>query len=228
LLKHGVTLSVVDRADRLPFEAEFLKGDLSTVGGIAEAGAAIAAKTPDILINLAGIQYFGLFEEQTDDHIALNYTVNLVAPVLLTKAVLPGMRSRGFGQIVNIGSVFGTIGFAHFVTYSSAKSGLRAFSEALRRELDGTNIGVTYVAPRAARTGMSNGAIMRYAELTSMNMDKPEFTARRIVAAVRARAKDVYIGFPESLFARVNAVMPRIVDSAVAKNDRKAKSLFGS
>jgi short-subunit dehydrogenase len=145
---------------------------------------------------------------------------------MLTKAVLPAMRKRGSGHIVNIGSVFGSISFAHFVTYSSAKAGLRAFSEALRREVEGSHIAVTYIAPRAVKTGLSSGTVMEYAKLTSMNMDKPEYTARQIVKAIRARKKDVYIGFPESFFVRVNALMPRMVDAALAKNDRKAKTLF--
>jgi short-subunit dehydrogenase len=226
LIAAGVDLHVVDRADRLPFDAGYLKGELSTAEGIADVGASIAAVEPDVLINLAGIQYFGPFESETDDHVLLNYMVNLVAPVMLTKAVLPAMRKRGSGHIVNIGSVFGSISFAHFVTYSSAKAGLRAFSEALRREVEGSRIAVTYIAPRAVRTGLSNGTVMQYAKLTSMNMDKPEYTARQIVKAIRARKKDVYIGFPESLFVRVNALMPRMVDAALVKNDRKARTLF--
>jgi short-subunit dehydrogenase len=226
LIAAGVDLHVVDRAERVPFDAGYLKGELSTAEGIADVAASIAAVEPDVLINLAGIQYFGPFDSQTDDHVLLNYMVNLVAPVMLTKAVLPAMRKRGSGHIVNIGSVFGSISFAHFVTYSSAKAGLRAFSEALRREVEGSHIAVTYIAPRAVKTGLSSGTVMEYAKLTSMNMDKPEYTARQIVKAIRARKKDVYIGFPESFFVRVNALMPRIVDAALAKNDRKAKTLF--
>lgn len=226
LMKGGAKLTVLDRSDSLPYDADFIRGDLSTIKGINAAGAAIAACEPDILINLAGVQYFGPVEAQTDEHLELTYLVNLVAPALLTKAVLPGMKARGRGQIVNIGSIFGSIGFAHFVTYSSAKAGLRTFSEALRRELEGSPIIVTYIAPRAVKTGLSNGAIMDYAKITSMNMDKPEYTARKIVGAIKGSRKDVYIGFPESLFVRVNSLMPRVVDAALAKNDRKAKILF--
>jgi short-subunit dehydrogenase len=228
LIKAGADLHVVDRSDGLPFDAHYLKGDLSTAEGIADIGASIAAVEPDILVNLAGVQYFGPFESQSEEHLRANYMVNLVAPVLLTHAVLPGMRQRGHGHIVNIGSVFGSIGFAHFVTYSSAKAGLRAFSEALRRELEGSRVDVTYIAPRAVKTGLSNGQVMEFAKLTNMNMDKPEYTARQIVRAIGSRKKDVYIGFPESLFVRINALMPRMVDAAVAKNDRKAKTLFSS
>jgi short-subunit dehydrogenase len=228
LQEAGADLWVIDRVDELPFEARYLKADLSSGEGIAAAGGAVAAAAPDILVNLAGVQYFGPFERQSPGQVAMGYMINLVAPVLLTQAVLPGMKARGSGQIVNIGSVFGSISFAHFVGYSSAKAGLRAFSEGLRRELEGSGIDVTYIAPRAVKTGLSTPAVMRYAEVTKMNMDPPEATARRIVDAIAGRRKDVYIGFPESFFVRVNAVLPRIVDSALAKNDRKAAALFAS
>jgi len=136
------------------------------------------------------------------------------------------MKARGAGQIVNVGSIFGSINFAHFATYSSAKAGLRGFSQALRRELSGTGIDVTYVAPRAVRTALNSPAVMEFARLTHMNMDAPEAIAARIVAAARARKRDVYFGFPEALFVRVNALFPGLVDGALAANDRKAARLF--
>ena len=108
----------------------------------------------------------------------------------------------------------------------TGSDGAGVFVAIQRREVEGSHIAVTYIAPRAVKTGLSSATVMEYAKLTSMNMDKPEYTARQIVKAIRARKKDVYIGFPESLFVRVNALMPRIVDAALAKNDRKAKTLF--
>ncbi len=120
---------VLDRVKNDSLPAEFIAGDLSTMEGALAAGHAIAARNPDVLINLAGIQYFGLFEQQAPDALARIYAINLLAPVLLAQAVLPGMRAQKSGQIVNIGSIFGSIAFAHFITYSSAKAGLKAFSE---------------------------------------------------------------------------------------------------
>jgi short-subunit dehydrogenase len=136
------------------------------------------------------------------------------------------MKRRNSGQLANIGSVFGSIPLAHFAAYSSAKAGLRAFSEAIRRELAGTKIVVTYVAPRAVRTGMLTAQIQKYAEATGMNVDAPSAVSMRIVKAIRQRTKDVYIGFPERIFARLNAVLPRLVDTAVASSDRKASRIF--
>lgn len=85
---------------------------------------------------------------------------------------------------------------------------------------------MTYVAPRAVRTPLNSPAVMEFARLTHMNMDEPAKIARRIVAAVRARKRDVYFGFPESLFVRINALLPGLVDRALSANVRKAVAMF--
>lgn len=227
LMGEGGRVVVLDRTE--PTEASgFLRHDLSTADGLEAAAADLASRPWDIMINLAGIQHFGPLEHQTPAHLQASYMVNLVAPVRLAQAVLPGMKARGRGQIVNVGSIFGSINFAHFVTYSSAKAGLRGFSQALRRELAGTGVDVTYIAPRAVRTALNSAAVLEFAKLTHMNMDAPELISRRIVDAIRARKRDTYFGFPESLFVRLNAIFPGLVDRALSANDRKAAQLFAS
>jgi short-subunit dehydrogenase len=196
--------------------------------GIAEASTVVAREEPDILVNMAGVQYFGPAENQSSDDMHNSYMVNLVAPAALCRVCLPFMKRRNSGQIANIGSIFGSIPLAHFAAYSSAKAGLRAFGEALRRELVETEISVTYVAPRAVRTGMLTPEMQKYAELTGMNIDSPATVAKRIVTAIKQRRKDVYIGFPERIFVRLNALLPRLVDAAVASGDRKAMNLFAA
>jgi short-subunit dehydrogenase len=229
LISAGADVTVVSRrpGDKPP-AARHIAADLSTTGGIAEASAIVAREAPDILINMAGTQYFGPAEGQSLEAVLASYMVNLMAPAALCRATLRTMKRRNFGQIVNIGSIFGSISFAHFASYSSAKAGLRALSEALRRELAGTEIAVTYVAPRALQTGMLSSEMQKYAALTGMNVDAPERVAHRVLKAIRQRRKEVYIGFPERLLVRLNAVMPRVVDAAVASGDRKAHALFSS
>jgi short-subunit dehydrogenase len=205
---------------------EYYQGDLSTPAGLADLAAALSKRRVDVLINLAGVQYFGPFDRQPVAAVQLAYAVNLLAPTLLTQAVLPQMKVRASGQIVNVGSVFGSIPFAHFVTYSAAKAGLKAFSEALRREVADTGIQITHVAPRAVRTRFNSAEVLRFAELTRMNMDAPELVAARIAATVGTTVGNVVIGFPESLFVRVNALAPRLVDRALRANDRKAAAIF--
>jgi len=135
LKAQGANVLVVGRRPPELVAGRFLKGDLSTATGVAHIAAALVAESPDILINMAGTQFFGPFEQESSEHVQASFMVNLLAPVLLTQSIVPAMKFRGTGHIVNVGSIFGSINYPHFVTYSSAKGGLRAFSEALRREV---------------------------------------------------------------------------------------------
>ena len=200
--------------------------DLATPAGMAEASALAASEQPDILVNMAGVQFFGPVEAQSWEEMFAGYMVNLVAPVSLCRACLPFMKRRNSGQIVNIGSIFGSIPLAHFATYSSAKAGLQAFSQALRRELVGTDIAVTYIAPRAVATGMLTPQIRKYAAATRMKVDAPESVSKQIVSAINARRKEIYMGLPENFFVRINALLPGLVDAAVRRGDRKVQRLF--
>lgn len=223
--RQGGQVTIVDRV--APGDgSRFIEGDLSTSEGLEALITRVTAEPWDILINLAGIQHFGPLEAQHPDHLQATYMVNLVAPTRLIHSVLPGMKARGSGQIANVGSIFGSINFAHFATYSSSKAGLRALSQALRRELNGTGIGVTYVAPRAVRTPLNSATVNAWAALTGMPMDEPVVIARRIVQAIRTDRKDVYLGFPESLFVRLNGLAPGLIDRALRANDLKARALF--
>lgn len=228
LTQHGAHITVIDRVDSIHFDADYIKGDLSTAEGINTVATLLATRPVDMLINLAGIQYFGQAEQQSPDNTLLTYMVNLLAPVLLSQSVLPHMKACKSGHIVNIGSIFGSINFAYFATYSSSKAGLKGFSEALRREVAADGIDITYIAPRAVKTALNSSKVMELAARTNMNMDPPELVVARIVKAVLTHEKDVYIGFPESLFVRINALLPRVVDKALAKNDAIARALLNS
>ena len=178
-------------------------------------------KGVDVLINSAGILSFRPFAEEDPEMINRIVQLNTLVPMQLARQVVNRMIAQGSGQIVNVGSTFGSIAFAWFAAYSTSKFGLRGFSEALRRELEGTGVGVTYVAPRAVKTKLNSSAIYRMAEAVKMNMDEPEWVAERIVDAIEKGRKDVYLGFPESLFVRINALLPRLVDGALRKQNHK-------
>jgi len=226
LIERGAGITVIDRSPPDTVGVSYIEGDLSSPGGLEAVAARVAVEQCDVLINLAGIQFFGPLEHQHPERLASDYMVNLVAPARLIQAVLPGMKKRGAGRIVNIGSIFGSINFAYFATYSSAKAGLKGLSQALRRELAHTGVDVTYIAPRAVQTALNSAAVQSYAALTKMAMDRPEEIADRIVKAIEEDRRDVFVGFPESLFVRVNALFPRLVDRAVKAKDLKARSLF--
>lgn len=226
LREQGAELTVISRSGEAIADAQSIKGDLSSPEGILAVAEELKLREIDILVQAAGIQHFTLLERQSPEDVLGSYYVNLLAPVLLAQAVLPQMKQRRSGHIVTIGSTFGSIPFAHFVTYSSAKAGLRAFSEALRREVCGHGIAVTHISPRGVDTPMNGAKMRELAQKTHMAMDAPEQVAVQIVQAIIAQRKEMFIGFPESLFARINAVLPRVVDKALQKNDRLAADLI--
>lgn len=226
LLREGGAVAVLDRQPPRGLQARHIACDLADPAGLEAVAATLASERWDVLINLAGVQYFGPMEGEAPDSLRRTLAINLLAPMRLAQAVTPGMRARGGGQIVNIGSIFGSINFAHFASYSSSKAGLRAFSQALRRELAGTGVDVTYVAPRAVKTAFNTAKVLEFAALTKMAMDPPDQVAARIVDAVAARRRDVYLGFPEALFVRLNALFPTVVDRALAAADRRVAQLF--
>jgi len=236
LVKRGAKLAMVDaNAEALQSLADDLSGDvypistdLSSAEGCVNAVEACQKHLGqvDMLINLAGLNSFASFAEEDPSRIELMMRVNVLAPMLLTRALLPSFLAQNSGRIVNVGSVFGSIGFAWFTTYSSSKFALRGFSEALRRELADADVQVTYIAPRAVKTPMNHDVIMQMGEATGMNMDEPSAIVEKIIRAIEADKKDCYFGFPESLFVRINALLPRLVDMALAGQNKLAKTFL--
>jgi short-subunit dehydrogenase len=122
--------------------------------------------------------------------------------------------------------MFGSIGFPHCAVYSGTKFGLRGFSEALRREVAERGIGVTYVAPRASRTDANSAALYRFAAKTGMALDAPGDVAEGIVAALERDEAERFFGGPEPFFARLNALLPRLVDRALGKQARIGREVL--
>jgi short-subunit dehydrogenase len=178
----------------------------------------------DVLINNAGILAFVAYEEQDPAQIAAIINVNATAAMLLTRAVLPCMLAQNSGCIVNIGSTFGSIGFPYFAAYSASKFAVRGFSEALRRELADTGIEVTFVSPRATQTAINTDAVNRMLAETGANTDTPKYVAAQVVKAIESGRKDCYIGWPESFFARLNGIAPRLVDVGLRRQARIARA----
>ncbi|HZM00015.1 MAG TPA: SDR family NAD(P)-dependent oxidoreductase, partial [Planctomycetota bacterium] len=176
----------------------------------------------DVLVNNAGVLDFAPLELERPQDIEATFRINVLAPVLLSQYALAAFRRQCGGHIVNVGSIFGSIAFPWFATYSASKFAIRGFSEALRRELEGSGIRVTYVAPRATATPLAT-IFGRMAQATGMPLDKPELVARRVVLALEQDAKDRYLGRAEPIFVRLNALLPRLVDRALAGKTRQMK-----
>lgn len=226
----GASLILVNRdGDRLERLATELRGSggkvLALTGDIAQPGmpaclieqALEQAGSIDILINCAGVQNFGFFAQERAADTAMLFQVNTITPIALVNAVLPHMLARGTGKIVNVGSIFGSIGFPCFASYSASKFALRGFSEALRRELAGSGVGVTYVAPRFTKTAFNRNVVARMANALKMNQDEPESVAASVIATIERDDRERYLGWPEKLFVRINSILPRLVDPSLIK-----------
>ena len=108
----------------------------------------------DVLVNNAGRTHVGALEETTDAELRSLFEVHLFGPAALTRAVLPHMRSRGSGAIVQLSSMGGQLSFAGFSAYSATKFALEGLSEALADEVRPFGIKVLVVEPGAFRTGL--------------------------------------------------------------------------
>ncbi|WP_259782307.1 SDR family NAD(P)-dependent oxidoreductase [Aestuariispira ectoiniformans] len=177
--------------------------------------------TPDILINMAGDNVLDYCERQDMDRLV---ALNMLAPMRLTQAVLPAMKARNSGQIVTMGSMVGLIPLPHVTGYAAAKAGLKGFSDSLRRELGGTGIAVTHIAPRAVSTPMNNGIKAEVNQRTKVKSDSPAKVAQRTFQAIVGREREVRFGWPERFFAMLNALLPSVVDNGLQSNRRIGES----
>lgn len=209
-----LTQSIIDKGDH----CQFIVADIGTPEGLYSLEKSIRRiGFLDILINNAGISHFGTFDSQSDNDIYRMMQVNLISPMQLSKRLLPYLNNPDRSLIVNIGSTFGSIGHPGFVSYCTSKFGLRGFDEALSRELADTSIKMLYISPRATVTKINSQQVMAMNEALGINADCPTWVAEQTINAIKAEKRHLYLGWPEKLFVRINAVLPRIVAGAIIK-----------
>jgi short-subunit dehydrogenase len=170
----------------------------------------------DILFNNAGVVEGGPLDSCSDDVIARTFATNVMAPISLTRDLLPLLLAAKPSRVVNIGSIFGDIGYPGFACYSATKFALRGFSIALRRELEARGVGVTYAAPRATKTDAATVFAKLISE-TKMSMDSPDDVARAIWDAVVSGRDSVYAPAPERIYVLIQRLFPRLIDWSLAR-----------
>lgn len=174
----------------------------------------------DILVNNAGIIESGSVASVVDSALERLFAINVIAPIALVRDMLPLLEIGRPSRVINIGSVFGDIPYPFFAAYSASKFALRGFSIALRREMDGRGVGVTYAAPRATQTE-ALGASRPLIQKMQMALDNPKSVAEQIWRAVERDADSVYPRGPERLYVFLQRVLPRVIDSALSKQMAK-------
>lgn len=135
----------------------------------------------DILVNNAGYHQRGSFESVSAEEHGAMVDVNLRAPIMMTRIVLPYLRETGAGAIINVGSLAGWQPLPDQVTYSATKAGLRTFTYALFEELRDTDIKVAVVSPGPLDTGFIMSNLDVVADLT---MSQPISTAEEVAQAI--------------------------------------------
>lgn len=135
----------------------------------------------DVLVNNAGIGYFAAIEEAEEAQVRKMFEVNVFGLNRMVQAVLPGMRKRGSGCIVNFSSVGGIRGFAALGHYNATKFAVEGLSEALWQEVEPLGIKVMLVEPSGFRTDWAG----RSANESAVQIDDYAATAGAVRAAVR-------------------------------------------
>jgi short-subunit dehydrogenase len=205
-------------SDKIPGKHQIIVADInSTEGREAITQRCIQGEGIDVLINLAGVLTFQFFEYQTEASIEQVLQTNLISPMLLCNKLIPHLKTQKEAAIVNVGSIFGSIGHPAFTTYCASKFGLRGFTEALRRELADTTIKVFYLAPRATATDLNSSAVTSLNDALGNKTDAPSWVASELIRLLNSDKHQRYLGWPEKLYVHINALFPSLVHNALVK-----------
>ena len=152
-------------ASLAPGRAHPLLLDVTNYGAIpaAVAEAERLAGPIDVLVNNAGYGQEGVLEESSIDDLERQFAANVFGPIALMKAVLPGMRERRQGRIVNVTSMGGFITMPGIAFYCGSKFALEGVSEALGKEVASFGVKVTALAPGQFRTDWAGRSMERAA-----------------------------------------------------------------
>jgi NADP-dependent 3-hydroxy acid dehydrogenase YdfG len=189
----------------------------------------------DIVINNAGVSVIERVEDSDYAHLEWLMGINFWGVVYGTQAFLPLLRQAKQGHVVNLSSVFGLIGVPTQSAYNAAKFAVRGYTEALRQEMEGTNVHVCCVHPGGIKTNIARVARggdqtmtpeQRGQEFEKLAKTSPEVAAQKIIVAIEKRKKRLLIGLDAliiSVLCRLFPVSYTRVIGGLAKPDHLAK-----
>jgi short-subunit dehydrogenase len=216
LAQRGATLVLSARSpealqelsDSLPGEHRIAAADLA-LEGAAEQLAADAGEVDGLVAN-AGTSGMGSLESFSTDEVRRALRVNLEAPMILARALAPGMVDRGEGQIVFIASLSGKSASPRSSIYNATKFGVRGFALALRTDLAGTGAGVSIVSPGFVR-GAGMFAKSGARSTAGLGTTTPERVAAAVVRAVEHNPVEVAVApIRQRALAHIGMAVPRL------------------
>ena len=191
--------------------------DTASIDSLADVMLATGV-TLDVLINNAGCSQFATLDDSEPEMLAQMLKVNALAPMLLSRRLIPTLLRSEHATLINVGSSFGSIGYPGFSGYCASKFALRGFTEALQRELADRDIAIHYLAPRAVATDINSEAVVAMNAELGNAVDKPAVVAEAVQALLtQRRSQSRYLGWPERLFVRLNALLPNLVAGSLRK-----------
>jgi 3-hydroxybutyrate dehydrogenase len=157
-----------------------------------DAAMASLARPVDVLVNNAGLQHVAPLEEFSMARWELLVQVMLIGVARMTRAVLPGMRKRGFGRVINVGSIHSLVGSPFKSAYVAAKHGLVGFSKVIALETADTDITINTICPSYVKTPLVDRQIAEQAR--TRNMPESEVVAKIMLQPM---PKGVFVGVDE-------------------------------
>jgi short-subunit dehydrogenase len=193
--------------------------DLSQPTQISAAIADLLARWHfiDLLINNAGVAYYGPTEKMTGPQWEWLMAVNLLAPIRITRELLPVLLKRPESHVLNVCSIAGIAAGGRFSAYHTSKFGLVGFTESLRAEYNRRGIGVTNLCPGAVSSNLYNRAISGRKDPVpnppSWISASPELVARRAVRAIKKNKRIVLVTPLARLLYWAKRISPGLLDS---------------
>lgn len=196
--------------------------DITTLKGRSKIVEVCKRWPVSILINNAGTTHVGQFDNAPVESVI---STNVISPMLLTQDLLPLLAMRPHPHVVNVGSAFGSIGFAAHSTYCASKFAIKGWTEAMLREYHDSNIRFHYLAPRATDTAINDERAIALNTALGNQVDSPQVVAKALVTLLEKDKSRLSLGFAERFFAKLNALFPALVDNALAKKLSTIKRL---
>ncbi|MEZ5572962.1 MAG: SDR family NAD(P)-dependent oxidoreductase [Halioglobus sp.] len=193
--------------------------DVADKSGVHAWADTIAQATDhvDIVVNNAGVALMATVEESRYEDVEWLMGINFWGVVYGTKAFLPLLRRSKQGHLVNLSSVFGLIGVPTQSAYNAAKFAVRGYTEALRQEMEGSNVHVCCVHPGGIKTNIARvarggdttmTAEERGSEFEKMARTTPTVAAAKIIQAIEKRKKRLLIGADAAVISLLSRLFP--------------------